>query len=72
MRPVLVALSARAAGEMNDSLVTVATIIEMVHLASLVHDDVMDEAEIRRRRADPTRRLVSHEDARGRIARLGS
>src|SRR5213594_4620588 len=29
---------------------TVAVIIEMVHLATLVHDDVMDEAEIRRRR----------------------
>jgi octaprenyl-diphosphate synthase len=50
LRPVLVALSAGAAGEMNESLVTVAAIIEMVHLASLVHDDVMDEAEIRRRR----------------------
>src|SRR6478672_11923763 len=50
LRPVLVALSAGAAGEMNESLVTVAAIIEMVHLATLVHDDVMDEAEIRRRR----------------------
>src|SRR5204863_1206428 len=30
--------------------VTVAVIIEMVHLATLVHDDVMDEAEIRRAR----------------------
>jgi octaprenyl-diphosphate synthase len=50
LRPVLVALSAGAAGQMNESLVTVAAIIEMVHLATLVHDDVMDEAEIRRRR----------------------
>jgi octaprenyl-diphosphate synthase len=48
LRPVLVVLSAGAAGEMNDSLVTVAAIIEMVHLATLVHDDIMDEAEIRR------------------------
>lgn len=29
-------------------------------------------AEVRRRMADPDRRLVSHADARGRIARLGS
>jgi octaprenyl-diphosphate synthase len=50
LRPVLVALSAGATGRMNESLVTVAVIIEMVHLATLVHDDVMDEAEIRRRR----------------------
>jgi octaprenyl-diphosphate synthase len=50
LRPVLVALSAGAAGRITDSLVTVAVIIEMVHLATLVHDDIMDEAEIRRRR----------------------
>jgi len=50
LRPALVALSANAIGELNDSHVTVAVIIEMVHLATLVHDDVMDEAEIRRGR----------------------
>jgi octaprenyl-diphosphate synthase len=50
LRPVLVALSASASGKINDALVTLATIIEMVHLATLVHDDVMDEAEIRRGR----------------------
>src|SRR5262245_25656401 len=38
LRPVLVALSAGSVGRLNDSLVTVATIIEMVHLATLVHD----------------------------------
>ena len=48
LRPALVALTANALGKMNDSHVTVAVIIEMVHLATLVHDDVMDEAEIRR------------------------
>ena len=48
LRPALVALSANALGQTNDSHVTVAVIIEMVHLATLVHDDVMDEAEIRR------------------------
>ncbi len=50
LRPALVALSANAVGGINDSHVTVAVIIEMVHLATLVHDDVMDEAEIRRAR----------------------
>jgi octaprenyl-diphosphate synthase len=48
LRPALVALTAKALGEPSDSHVTVAVIIEMVHLATLVHDDVMDEAQIRR------------------------
>lgn len=48
LRPTLVALAANSLGKVNDSHVTVAVIIEMVHLATLVHDDVMDEAEIRR------------------------
>ena len=42
LRPILVALSAEASGNLNDDHVTVATIIEMVHLATLVHDDVID------------------------------
>lgn len=50
LRPVLVALSARAAGGLNASHVEAAVIIEMVHLATLVHDDVVDGAEVRRRR----------------------
>src|SRR5436190_2939716 len=48
LRPALVALTANALGKVNDAHITVAVIIEMVHLATLVHDDVMDEAEIRR------------------------
>jgi octaprenyl-diphosphate synthase len=48
LRPTLVALAANSLGKVNDSHVTVAVIIEMVHLATLVHDDIMDEAEIRR------------------------
>ena len=48
LRPALVALTANALGRAEDAHVTVAVIIEMVHLATLVHDDVMDEAEIRR------------------------
>lgn len=48
LRPALVALAAKALGNPNEDHVTVAAIIEMVHLATLVHDDVMDEAELRR------------------------
>src|SRR5713101_8229308 len=50
LRPALVAMTANAVGKPSDAHVTVAVIIEMVHLATLVHDDVMDEAEIRRGR----------------------
>ena len=48
LRPTLVALASAAIGKVGDEQVTAAVIIEMVHLATLVHDDVMDEAEIRR------------------------
>jgi octaprenyl-diphosphate synthase len=50
LRPVLVALSGEASGGLNDSHLTVAVIIEMVHLATLVHDDIIDEADLRRGR----------------------
>ena len=48
LRPMLVALAANAVDKAADAHVKAAVIIEMVHLATLVHDDVMDEAEIRR------------------------
>ena len=50
LRPMLVSLSGESLGELNDSHLTVAVIIEMVHLATLVHDDVIDEAQLRRGR----------------------
>ena len=48
LRPTLVALAASCFAKPNESHVRAAVIIEMVHLATLVHDDVMDEADIRR------------------------
>jgi len=50
LRSALVGLSAQATGKITAPHATVAVVIEMVHLATLVHDDVMDEAEIRRGR----------------------
>lgn len=50
LRPALVALAAAAVGTVKDDHLKAAVIIEMVHLATLVHDDIMDEAEIRRGR----------------------
>lgn len=54
LRSTLVALSADATGGRNADHVTVAAIIEMVHLATLVHDDVIDEAKVRRGRPTVT------------------
>ena len=50
LRPLLVWLSGGASGKINNDHVTVAVIIEMVHLATLVHDDIIDGAKIRRGR----------------------
>ena len=51
LRPLLVLLSGKAAGELTEAHVVVATVVEMVHMATLVHDDVLDEAELRRKGA---------------------
>lgn len=48
MRPLFVFLSAGVFGEINDRSYTSATLIELLHTASLVHDDVVDEAYERR------------------------
>ncbi len=50
LRPLLVSLSGAATGKVSDNHVTIAVIVEMVHLATLVHDDIIDEAEMRRGR----------------------
>src|SRR3954468_11461915 len=51
LRPCLVLMSARACGKLSDAHITLATVVEMVHMATLVHDDVLDEAELRRKGA---------------------
>ena len=48
MRPILVFLVARLVGEPNSSTYTAAALIEMLHTATLVHDDVVDESFERR------------------------
>jgi octaprenyl-diphosphate synthase len=50
LRPAIVALAANSIGEVTDAHVNAAVIVEMAHLATLLHDDVLDEAEIRRGR----------------------
>src|SRR5438876_2451501 len=51
LRPTLVLLTGRACGELSEAHTVIATVVEMVHMATLVHDDVLDEAELRRKGA---------------------
>ena len=48
LRPMLVLLSAKACGEVNDATYRAATLVELLHTATLVHDDVIDDSELRR------------------------
>ncbi len=48
MRPMLVLLSARLCGSITERTYTAATMIELLHTATLIHDDVVDNADQRR------------------------
>lgn len=47
-RPTLLLLSSRAAGRDHDDALTLAAVVELVHLATLVHDDAVDHSALRR------------------------
>lgn len=56
LRPTMVFVSGwQGEGVVSDQLVRAAGVVEMVHLATLVHDDIMDRAEIRRSRRTAAR-----------------
>ena len=48
LRPALVILSARACGYNGRQQHTLAAVVEMIHTATLLHDDVVDESDLRR------------------------
>jgi octaprenyl-diphosphate synthase len=48
LRPILVLLSAQACGGIRDEHHVLSAVVEMIHAATLVHDDVLDEADTRR------------------------
>lgn len=48
IRPVMVILSARLLGEVNDNVIKGAVAVELLHNASLIHDDVVDDTRVRR------------------------
>lgn len=47
-RPTLVLLASEIAGDGSDRAITAAAVVEMVHLATLVHDDAIDNSVLRR------------------------
>ena len=48
LRPMLMLLTAKASGGIRHDHKVLAAVVEMIHLATLVHDDVLDDAETRR------------------------
>lgn len=52
LRPIIALLSGGATGAITSAHVDLAVILELIHIATLVHDDILDEAE--RRRGQPT------------------
>lgn len=48
IRPILVMLSAKLFGEVNDNVIASAAAVELLHNASLIHDDVVDDTKTRR------------------------
>jgi len=49
LRPSLALLAGGATGRVAEEHITLAVIVELIHIATLVHDDVLDEAELRHR-----------------------
>ncbi|MCM1109872.1 MAG: polyprenyl synthetase family protein [Clostridium sp.] len=48
IRPILVILTAKLFGKVNENTISAAASVEMLHNASLIHDDVVDESKLRR------------------------
>lgn len=59
-RPLLCFLAAEVADAANDDVLTAACVVELTHLASLYHDDVMDEAALRRGAESANARWDNH------------
>jgi octaprenyl-diphosphate synthase len=60
LRPALLLLSARCAGGDGSSAVRLGAVVEMIHAATLVHDDVIDAADTRRGRPSANARWGNH------------
>ena len=60
LRPALLLLAAKALGEVSSSAIALGAVVEMIHTATLVHDDVIDGANLRRGRPSTNSRWGNH------------
>ena len=60
LRPILLLLSAKLFGEVNERTLRAATFVEMMHSATLIHDDVVDDTTERRGRASVKAQFGNH------------
>ena len=60
LRPILVLLSAKLFGEVNERTMRADTFVEMMHSATLIHDDVVDDADQRRGKASVKAQFGNH------------
>ena len=60
IRPAVLLMAARMAGYTGERAVTYASVIEFIHTATLVHDDIIDESELRRGREAVHTRYGNH------------
>lgn len=60
LRPALLLLAAGAAGYRGESAIRLGAVVEMIHSATLVHDDVIDGAQMRRGRPSTNARWGNH------------
>ena len=59
LRPILTILSARVTGGLNMDSIRAASLVEILHIATLVHDDVVDDSDLRHKWPS-IRRAFSH------------
>jgi len=60
LRPALLLLAAKTFGEVRPAAITLGAVVEMIHTATLVHDDVIDGADRRRGRPSTNSRWGNH------------
>jgi len=60
LRPALVLLSGKTCNYQGKSLIDIATAVELIHTATLIHDDVIDNATLRRGMASVNSRWGNH------------
>src|SRR5581483_11414322 len=60
LRPALVLLSSKLCGYEGPTAVRLGAVVELIHTATLVHDDVIDEAQTRRGRPSTNSRWGNH------------